>query len=100
MSQQYASSQNEPGRAAVPESKKRKKTVYTPPVSAATTRKKKPSPVWLAPLMLALFVIGVIWLVVFYVSNGQYPISALSNGNLLVGFAFIVVGFVLSTQWR
>ena len=85
----------------VPESKKRKKVAYTAPPAPGATRKKKPSPVWLAPLMLAMFAIGVLWLVTFYITQGDMPlVGNLGNANLLVGFGFIVVGFGLSTQWR
>jgi hypothetical protein len=88
-------------RGDVPESKKRKKAVYTSPTAPGKPRKKGPSPVWLAPLMLAMFVIGILWLVVFYITQGDMPVvGALSNWNLVVGFGFIVVGFALSTQWR
>jgi hypothetical protein len=88
----------------VPESKKRKKAVYTPPPAPGSVRKKKPSPVWLAPLMLGLFGLGILWLVVFYITQGNMGglpgIDALNNWNLVVGFGFIVAGFALSTQWR
>lgn len=89
----------------MPESKKRKKSVYTPPPTpGSTTRKKKPSPVWLAPLMLTLFGVGILWLVVFYLTEakmaGAPVIEDWGNGNLLAGFGFIVAGFGLSTQWR
>jgi uncharacterized RDD family membrane protein YckC len=89
----------------VPESRKRKKAAYTPPANAAGAQKKKgPSPRWLAPLMLALFGLGVLWLVVFYISQGDMfglPVATdLGNLNLPVGFAFIIAGFGLSTQWR
>jgi hypothetical protein len=51
--------------------------------------------------MLALFGIGVLWLVVFYITEGDMPlVSDLENWNLLVGFGFIIAGFGLSTQWR
>jgi hypothetical protein len=51
--------------------------------------------------MLALFGIGVLWLVVFYITEGDMPlVSGLENWNLLVGFGFIIAGFGLSTQWR
>jgi hypothetical protein len=88
-------------RSDVPESRKRKKPVY-PTASATGTRKKKgPSPVWVAPLMLVLFGIGIAWLVVFYVSEGDMPlVGDLGNANLAIGFGFIVLGFALSTQWR
>jgi hypothetical protein len=85
----------------VPESKKRKKAVYTPPPAPGASKKKGPSPVWLAPLMLALFLIGIIWLVVFYLAGADMPfVGDLGNNNLLIGFGFIIAGFGLSTQWR
>ena len=89
----------------MPESKKRKKTTSTStPAATRTTKKKGPSPRWLAPLMMALFVIGIAWLVIFYVTNSAndpMPLfDSLGNGNLLVGFGFILAGFGLSTQWR
>ena len=85
----------------MPVSRKRKKAVYTPPPTVAGPKKRKPSPVWLAPLMLVLFGIGVLWLVVFYITQGDMPlVSGLNNWNLLVGFGFIIAGFMLSTQWR
>lgn len=90
----------------MPESRKRKKAGSTPPPSARSTGpvKKGPSPPWLAPLMLALFGIGVLYLVVFYITQGDMGglpvVSDLSNWNLLVGFGFIIAGFGLSTQWR
>ncbi len=85
----------------MPESKKRKKSVYTPPGTPGASKKKGPSPVWLAPLMLGLFLIGILWLVVFYMVGADMPfVGDLGNKNLLVGFGFIIAGFGLSTQWR
>ena len=85
----------------MPESKKRKKAVYIPPATPASARKKGPSPVWLAPLMLALFLIGIVWLVTYYMLQRDMPVVGhLGNSNLLIGFGFIVAGFGLSTQWR
>ncbi len=88
----------------MPESKKRKKPAATPPPASGGAKKRGPSPRWLAPLMLVLFGLGVLWLVVFYLTEqrmGGIPIAEdLGNGNLLVGFGFIIAGFGLSTQWR
>ena len=89
----------------MPESKKRKKS-GAPTMTGAVrpTKKRGPSPFWLAPLMLTMFGIGVLWLVVFYItanSTGGMPLTGdLGNVNLAIGFGFIVVGFALSTQWR
>jgi len=85
----------------MPESKKRKKAVYTSPTPTGKAAKKGPSPVWLAPLMLAFFLIGIAWLVVFYLVQDDMPlVGQFGNSNLLIGFGFIIVGFGLSTQWR
>jgi hypothetical protein len=50
--------------------------------------------------MVGLFLVGIVWLILFYVTNNALPISALSNWNLLVGFGFIIAGFGIATQWR
>jgi hypothetical protein len=87
----------------VPVSRRRKKAAPTlaRPAGTTTPRKKGPSPRWLAPLMLALFGVGILWLVVYYLSEGNMPVAGdLGALNLLVGFGFIIAGFVLSTQWR
>ncbi len=90
----------------MPESKKRKQPGRSarPTSGAPVAKKKGPSPRWLAPLMLVLFGIGVLWLVVFYLTEarmGGLPwASDIGNWNLLVGFGFIIAGFGLSTQWR
>jgi Cell division protein CrgA len=82
----------------VPKSRVRAKTPYTAPTKRSV--KKRVSPPWVAPLMLGCFLIGIIWLVLFYVTGGSLPIKAITNWNLLIGFGFIICGFMISTQWR
>ena len=88
----------------MPESKKRKTDRTARPAATKAVAKKGPSPRWLAPLMLFLFGLGILWLVVFYLTEtrmGGLPyVSEIGNWNLLVGFGFIIAGFGLSTQWR
>jgi hypothetical protein len=50
--------------------------------------------------MVGCFLVGLVWLVLFYVTGGSLPVKALSNWNLLIGFGFIIAGFGVSTQWR
>jgi hypothetical protein len=60
------------------------------------------NPAWLVPTMVGLMVIGIAWVVIFYLSAsiGGYPIPALKYGNLVAGFGFIIAGFILSTKWK
>ena len=83
----------------MPKSRVRQKgTAYTPPPTRSP--KKRVSPSWVAPLMVGCFLVGLVWLILFYVTNGSLPVSAFGNWNLVIGFAFIVGGFGISTQWR
>lgn len=81
----------------MPKSPLRRKSAYTPPPTKAPVRVG--SPRWLVPLMVALFVVGLAWIVVYYVTSAAYPLP-IGNWNLAAGFAFIIAGFGLSTQWR
>jgi len=58
------------------------------------------SPGWLAPTMVGAFLIGLIWIVIFYVTSTSYPIPGIGAWNMVVGFGFIGVGFSLATKWR
>jgi hypothetical protein len=58
------------------------------------------SPGWLAPTMVGAFLIGLIWIVIFYVTSTSYPIPGIGAWNMVLGFAFIGVGFSLATKWR
>ena len=60
------------------------------------------NPSWLVPLMVAMFVIGLLWIVVFYLTGNSVPVMKSLNNleNILVGFGFIGVGFFLATRWR
>ena len=85
----------------MPESSSRNKK-KTEKVKAEKTPKKPrtTSRVWVAPLMLTCWLLGLAWLVVFYVAGQDIPVmNDLGNWNLLIGMGLIAVGFVVSTQW-
>ena len=81
----------------MPESRARKKAGYTPAPKSSTPR---PSPPWYAPVMAALFLIGLAYIVTFYVTESRYPVPQLGQANILVGFAVIMAGFAMATRWR
>ncbi|WP_431043297.1 cell division protein CrgA [Streptomyces sp. P1-3] len=85
----------------MPKSRIRKKDDYTPPpAKQATSINLNSGRGWVAPLMLAMFLLGLVWIVLFYVTDAQLPIEAIGNWNIVVGFGFIAAGFVVSTQWK
>ncbi|MET8142987.1 cell division protein CrgA [Sphaerisporangium sp. NPDC005288] len=81
----------------MPKSNTRKKAVYTPPQKS---QQVKVSPRWLAPTMVVAWIIGILWIAVFYIAPTTPGIAALGNWNLGVGFVLIIFGVVLSTRWR
>jgi hypothetical protein len=88
-----------PRRPFVPKSRVRKRTVYTPPPQRSA--KKKVSPPWIGPATVACLVIGLAWIVTYYLANGSVPgMSAIGAWNMLIGFAFIVAGITLATRWH
>ncbi|MDR0435355.1 MAG: cell division protein CrgA [Propionibacteriaceae bacterium] len=56
---------------------------------------------WVPWVFVPLFLIGVIWLVVFYIAGRDIPVmSSLGDANILVALGFILAGFVVSTAWK
>jgi len=84
----------------VPESKGRAKPTHTPPPQRRS-KTTMANPPWFVPLMLGLMLVGLLWVVTFYVSpNGSYPIPNIGYWNLGIGFALMISGFMMTTRWR
>lgn len=89
----------------MPESRRRKKKDARPPAPAPTAPARRshaaPSPRWFGGLLLGLFLFGIAWLLTYYFSNGGVlGMQHLGGWNLAVGFAFIVGGLGMATQWK
>ena len=83
----------------MPESKGRAKPAQTPPPQ----RRSKTSmvnPPWFVPLMLGLMLVGLLWVVTFYVTAAAYPIPNINYWNLAIGFTLMISGFLMTTRWR
>jgi len=68
---------------------------YTPPV---TRKQDMPSPMWVPVLMFALLGVGIIVIVLNYVS--LMPGGAVSNWYLVLGLVLILGGIITATQFR
>ena len=95
----------------MPKSRVRKKKVYTPPAEVRPTSQasaKKPSPLWLPVTAVALILLGIGWLVAFYLTGGfldltnhdPNPLSKLGYWNLAIGFGGLIGSLLLLSRWR
>ena len=82
----------------MPESRLRRKGAYTAPTAKSAAN--KPNPQWFAPVMVGLLLIGLAWVVTYYITQGKYPIPNFETKNLIVGFAVLLAGFGMLTRWR
>jgi Cell division protein CrgA len=63
------------------------------------------NPVWFKPVMFGFMIVGLFWIITYYVTSAQFPLGAatplnLSNWNILIGFGIAMVGFLMSTRWK
>ncbi len=95
----------------MPKSKVRKK-VATATASSSTTANVQarvntrahvaaPSgPIYIG-IMLGFMVLGLIWLVGYYLWGSDiHFLSALGSWNFLIGFALMIVGLLMTMRWR
>ncbi len=71
---------------------------------AAELRREAPNPVWFKPLMFGFMLLGLVWIIVFYITSSTsslaLPIPALGQGNIFVGFGLVLVGFMMTPWWK
>lgn len=82
----------------MPESKGRPKPAYTAPPRRA--KELGPNPRWFVPVMVGLMILGLAWVVTFYVTQARYPVPSLGYWNLGIGFGLMIAGFLMTTRWR
>jgi hypothetical protein len=50
--------------------------------------------------MFGLMIIGLLWIITFYISEGAFPVAAWGAGNIIAGFGIAIIGFLMTTRWR
>lgn len=58
------------------------------------------NPGWFVPVMLGLMILGLLWVVTFYVTSEEYPVASWGRWNLGAGFALMMAGFAMTTRWK
>ena len=93
----------------MPKSKVRKKSTYqASPASGPGAvssgggpKMAKPSPPWYPVVMAAFLLIGLAYIVVYYMAAESIPfMNSLGSWNFAVGFGFLIVGLGLAVRWR
>jgi hypothetical protein len=90
----------------VPESRTRKSAAEKQKLKAqqASRRKKIKPPAsrrWVPPTFIAVGLLGVAWLITYYVAGSYIPfMAALGNWNILIGMGGMAAAFALATLWR
>lgn len=86
----------------MPKSKVRKKPEYAgPAISTAGGTRVKPSPSWYPILMAVLFVIGLAYIVLYYLASDRIGfMNDLGGWNFAIGFGFLIVGLGMAVRWK
>lgn len=96
----------------MPKSKVRKKTAYTMGSVGRTPVKvgAGPTPTWYVVAFCSLFILGIIWMVLYYLAatpsgwgaEGKpfHWMAQLDIWNYAIGFGMIVVGLLMAMRWR
>jgi hypothetical protein len=63
------------------------------------------NPIWFKPVMFGFMLLGLVWIITYYVTSAQFPLGSatplnLQNWNILIGFGIAMVGFIMSTRWK
>jgi hypothetical protein len=88
----------------VPKSKVRKKTdkpAVRPSSLGTPTKTLAPSPAWYPVVMAIILVIGLAYLVVYYLAGQDVPLMKdLNSWNFAVGFGVMLTGLIMAVRWR
>lgn len=92
----------------MPKSKVRKKPdapLRAASLSSTPAKALAPSPTWYPVVMAVVLLLGLAYLVVYYLTNsGQNPkvplMSDLGAWNFAVGFGVMMLGLVMAVRWR
>ena len=60
----------------------------------------RPTPMWFKVIMIGLMIVGLLWIIAYYLFQGLVPIPGIGEWNLFIGLGFMLAGLIMTTQWR
>ncbi len=76
------------------------RTTSDPDNTPVSSGADAPNPVWFKPVMFGFMLVGLVWILVYYVSQSSWPIPSIGPWNIMVGFGIMFIGFLMTTRWR
>ena len=64
------------------------------------TQLKEQTPLWYRVIMFSLLALGILWIIVFYITQGLFPIPDLGMWNVSIGVGAMMVSMLMMTRWR
>lgn len=59
-----------------------------------------PTPLWYRVIMFSLVILGILWIMTFYITENRYPLPDLSVWNIVIGVGLMMSGLIMMTRWR
>ncbi|HZD68733.1 MAG TPA: cell division protein CrgA [Actinomycetes bacterium] len=72
-----------------------KRRRYVPPPRP----RPKPSAPWVGPTIVVSLVVGIVYILLFYMQVLPPALDNLNNFNLAIGFVPLIFGLILATRW-
>jgi hypothetical protein len=76
------------------------KSPKNPMASGSSYQESDANPAWFKPIMFGLMLLGLAWILVYYISGLGWPVPLLGAWNIAVGFGIMFVGFLMTTRWK
>jgi hypothetical protein len=78
----------------MPKSRSKRRRYVPPP-----RPKPKPSAPWVGPTIVISLVVGLVYILLFYMQVLPPMLDRMNNINLAIGFAPLIFGLLLATRW-
>ena len=60
----------------------------------------QPTPMWYKVVMIGFMIVGLLWIITYYLFQGTLPIPGINVWNLVIGLVFMMTGLIMTTRWR
>ncbi|WP_308495969.1 cell division protein CrgA [Kocuria sp. cx-455] len=64
------------------------------------TGEPQPTPMWYKVVMIGFMIVGLLWIITYYLFQGTLPIPGINVWNLVIGLVFMMTGLIMTTRWR